>query len=140
MLTYMLGVQYWISHKDIVTMCGFRRYPYPSQGWSLETPRGGVGGLNSQNFLKESMKVNSKLQGERRFQMKTLSHPWGRCRYFLEPCAVVLYTSMKSERFIILCKCGSWYEENHWNYTPDCIVTLENGPNHWAGIFTPRAQ
>ena len=38
-------------------MCGSRKYPYPSQGWSLEI-RKGRGGLKGEIFLKEGMKPN----------------------------------------------------------------------------------
>ena len=45
-------------------MCGFRKYPYPPQGWSLEIlGGGGEEGSQYPEFLKGSMELNWKFQG-----------------------------------------------------------------------------
>ena len=71
-----------VEHKgQLRVLCGFRKYPYPPQGWSLEILRG-WGGSKAITF-KKSMKLNWNFQRGGEIQSK--NHPWGRYGYFPEP-------------------------------------------------------
>ena len=54
-------------------MCNSIKYPYPSQGWSLEIPMGRR--VSKAIFFRESMKQNWKFQAVG--GSKPEHHPWG---------------------------------------------------------------
>ena len=82
-------------HPRVVGMCGSSKYSFPPHGRSLEIPRGR--GSHQPKFIRVSMNLNWKFQGEGRAQTKNLS--WGRCGYYLEPHngCLIFYVKATSE-------------------------------------------
>ena len=72
------------ENKNRLPLCNSRKDPYPSQGWSLEIPKGR--GVSKAKIFKGT--YESKLEipgGWGGGGSKPKNHPWGMYGYFLEP-------------------------------------------------------
>ena len=79
-------------YKQMPTLCGSRKYPYPRQRWSLEIPKGEGGGggggvISIAQVFKRKYEAKLEIPGGGRVQTKepSLGEVW----IFLEPHIII---------------------------------------------------